>query len=352
MKKIKLFKNIYLIHSEFFDFLASLFRVNNNEKRIGDMGRLKFDNEIQKWVESARNLIPENINKEIKLFFDYETFYGMCLIPEFIDHDNITIEDAIDSIEKCSPLKILEIFMSTGYNLDGEENIEDLVRELAEDNKKAAEYINNKLSISSECKWELLQFFMDPDNMKKELIELLRWYYENIYKYILETAEKATKKYEKYFVKQVSIYGKDYLKVLNPASFKSDNKTVISFSYFYEFAQLHHTDNNLTFYMTGLRYAETHSEDKSTVSPNVQMFKALSDETRLNILKLLYERKWYGKELALKLGLSNSTVSYHLSMLSINGFISEEVSDNKIFYTFSKENMKKILCDSIDEFFV
>jgi DNA-binding transcriptional ArsR family regulator len=354
---MKLLRNTYLVHSEFFDFLASLFRLNNNEKLISslsDVSKLKPDSVIKDWVESAKKSIPEDIKQKMNLFFNYETFYGMCLIGElneFMDCDGISINDALSRLESFSPLKILEIFMGSGYSTQDEEDIESLVMELVKDSKKAADYINNKLPIPSEYKWDLFQFFINPDSMKNEFLELLRWYYEHIYINILSTAEENTKEYEKYFIKQVSIYGEDYLKSLNLSGYKTGNKTMIAFSYFYEFSDLSHDGDNFNFYMLGLKYTEAISMYTHSASSNAQMFKALSDETRLNILKLLSKRKWYGKELALKLKLSNSTVSYHLSMLLINGFIKEENSDNKIYYTFDKENTKKILCDSIDNFF-
>lgn len=351
---MKLLKNTYLMHSEFIDFLASLFRLNNDEKLVGDLSivnKLKPVAEIKEWIESTKKSIPEDINQKINLFFNYETFYGMCLIGEFMDCDGITIKDALSRLESFSPLKILEIFMGSGYSTQDEEDIGSLVMELVKDSKKAADYINNKLPIPAEYKWDLFQFFINPDSMKNELLELLRWYYEHIYINVLSTAEENTKEYEKYFIKQVSIYGEDYLKSLNLSGYKAGNKTVFAFSYFYEFAELSHGDDNCNYYMFGLKHAEMISMYAHSASSNAQMFKALSDETRLNILKLLSKRKWYGKELALKLKLSNSTVSYHLSMLLINGFIKEENSDNKIYYTFDKENIKKILCDSIDNFF-
>lgn len=94
--KIKLSKNVYMIHSEFFDFVASLYRINNNEKLI----------------QSIKSKIPESRNQEIKIFFNYETFYGMCLVHEFMDCDNITIEEALNTLEGISPLRILESFIS------------------------------------------------------------------------------------------------------------------------------------------------------------------------------------------------------------------------------------------------
>lgn len=346
MIKIKLSKNIYMIHSEFFDFLASLYRINNNEKLIQSAAsKLKPDKNLQKLIQSIKSKIPEDRNKEIKIFFNYETFYGICLIHEFMNCDNITIEEALNTLEGTSPLKILESFISTGYNLDDEKNAESLVKELINDDKKAVEYINSKVMIPQEYKWDLLNFFINPEDMKKELIGLLRWYYENIYKYILNTVEDKTRKYEKHLVKQ------SFLEQLN---FNSDSKntTIIAFSYFYEFAQLHSCSYTSDFYLTGLRFIENSSNDKKTIFSNVQMYKSLADETRLSILKLIYKKKSYGKEIAFKLGLSNSTVSYHISMLLLNGFIRQEKSDNKIFYTFNKDNMKKILCNSIDEFFM
>ena len=67
--------------------------------------------------------------------------------------------------------------------------------------------------------------------------------------------------------------------------------------------------------------------DKSTT-----LFKALSDPNRLRILKALQSRVLCVCEIRVLLGLANSTVSQHLSILKEAGFIIEEKEGKWVNY--------------------
>jgi ArsR family transcriptional regulator, arsenate/arsenite/antimonite-responsive transcriptional repressor len=67
--------------------------------------------------------------------------------------------------------------------------------------------------------------------------------------------------------------------------------------------------------------------NKSTV-----IFKALSDQSRLRILKALQARVLCVCEIRALLGLANSTVSQHLSVLKDAGFIIEEKDGKWVNY--------------------
>ena len=61
---------------------------------------------------------------------------------------------------------------------------------------------------------------------------------------------------------------------------------------------------------------------------NTKIFKALSDNSRLRILKMLQTKSLCVCEIQDILGLAASTVSKHLSILRDAGFISEEKTEN------------------------
>lgn len=65
-----------------------------------------------------------------------------------------------------------------------------------------------------------------------------------------------------------------------------------------------------------------------SLDDNVKIFKALSDPSRLRILKMLQVKSLCVCELTAILGLATSTVSNHLSLLRDAGFITE-VKDGK-----------------------
>ncbi|VAX23369.1 Arsenical resistance operon repressor [hydrothermal vent metagenome] len=65
---------------------------------------------------------------------------------------------------------------------------------------------------------------------------------------------------------------------------------------------------------------------------NTKIFKALSDESRLRILKMLQSKSLCVCEVQDVLGLAVSTVSKHLSILREAGFITEEKDGKWVNY--------------------
>lgn len=64
------------------------------------------------------------------------------------------------------------------------------------------------------------------------------------------------------------------------------------------------------------------------------ILKVISDPMRLKILKLIFMKPMYGKEIATELGLATSTVSHHLDLLSRNGLVNlEQIKHIKYFST-------------------
>ena len=63
------------------------------------------------------------------------------------------------------------------------------------------------------------------------------------------------------------------------------------------------------------------------------LFAVLSDPTRLNILHLLKEKPAYVLEIVDRLGLKQSNVSKHLSLMYDAGLVSRERNGNQIRYS-------------------
>jgi ArsR family transcriptional regulator len=68
----------------------------------------------------------------------------------------------------------------------------------------------------------------------------------------------------------------------------------------------------------------------------IKMIKALGDETRLRILKLLLRKELCVCELEAALNLPQSKVSRHLTVLRSAGLVEDRREGTWIFYSFSK----------------
>lgn len=352
-------ERVEIHHSIVYDFLASMYRLNNNEKFLDEIEELKLkdrimiDQDILDWVKKNRDIVTTDIQEKLDMFFNRETFYGLCLISIIVYNRIDTVEKFINYIKHLPCQDIFMEFLDTGYGA-GEELNKSLVEKLLNNEKAAISFINKNLSIPSKQKRELLQFFLNPEKVKEDLISLFIWYNNNIYKHYIDVVEAVVIKYESELKIKLKQFGEEYLKLLTNTDFKNlkaESKIFISVSYYYETSKLYsyRSEPGKDIYMFGYRYSEIFIEGKHVLLSNVQMFKSVADETRLNIIKLLCERKWYGHELALKLNLSNSTVSYHLSMMVLNGFVKVERVDNRTYFSSDVGNIKTIICDSLDK---
>lgn len=70
--------------------------------------------------------------------------------------------------------------------------------------------------------------------------------------------------------------------------------------------------------------------------------KSLSDPTRYSIISLLREKPYFVKELADEIHLSPPTLSYHLNMLQLDGFIRLKVEGKRNYYSLRKNAFKEL----------
>lgn len=354
--------NTVVFHdSTAYDFLAALFRLHNKNQRVGNLAeelmvkeRFKLNEDIKNWIEETEPKLSGALRESLDIFFNAETFFGMCLTYRIPAYDLKTSEDFIRHIEGLDSRSLLWDFIQTGYSDALYADEASFRANVLADEKEAVKFINTHVQIPSRQKWELLQFFMNPDTMKEKLLELFRWFNANVYSGIVQQVETITRHSIQEIRKKLDKYGDEYLKLFTQTEYgklKQDHKIVIAVSYFYEIAILVSAKNhlNLDLYMVGFMYDELIIAANHTLLSNLRMFKALADETRLNILKLLCRRPWYGHELAQELKLSNSTVSYHISMLTLSGFISVNRVENRTYYSADIEAVKQVINVALDK---
>ena len=75
-------------------------------------------------------------------------------------------------------------------------------------------------------------------------------------------------------------------------------------------------------------------------------FKALSDPTRLQILRLLGEGQYNVGELAQRCNFSSANISRHLSILNRHGLITRQSQGTHVFYQLTDESTYA-LCEMV-----
>ena len=75
----------------------------------------------------------------------------------------------------------------------------------------------------------------------------------------------------------------------------------------------------------------------------VSLLKLLADESKLEILALLKERRRYGGELAKELKLTTATISHHMGILVENGLVTLNKEMNRVYYELDEKAIRKLL---------
>lgn len=83
--------------------------------------------------------------------------------------------------------------------------------------------------------------------------------------------------------------------------------------------------------------------DRLAPSPaTVRLFRALGDETRLRLLRLLTERDWYLTELATAVELSKPTTKHHLALLRSAGLVTVTDEGNLTYYSLRRRRIEEV----------
>lgn len=99
------------------------------------------------------------------------------------------------------------------------------------------------------------------------------------------------------------------------------------------------------------QYTEAHHEEvKHAKAEAIAILKALDDETRLKILRLIAQHgsRMHGKTIAERLEISASAVSRHLGLLKEGNLIAEDPRKNAITYRFQKETLTGLVDKLLD----
>lgn len=99
-------------------------------------------------------------------------------------------------------------------------------------------------------------------------------------------------------------------------------------------------------YANELKQLADEIADSETAHKQSRFFKALADETRLRIIKLLGVREMCVCEMMIALGLTQPTTSHHLGLLENVGLVKDRKEGKWVFYSIADpkliQNMRKL----------
>lgn len=107
-------------------------------------------------------------------------------------------------------------------------------------------------------------------------------------------------------------------------------------------------DENLEEYSAELKKMANTIADRKFVDKKTRLLKALANETRLTMLKLLSKREMCVCELTVALNLTQPTASHHLNILENMGLITDRKEGKWVFYTVANPEVAKHLFEFLE----
>lgn len=329
------------------EFINSMFKyATNKSQKINWTNKIVQENlskdildfapskEVKKWLK----YVDDNISPIFKndLLF---------VVSKTIEVINISIEITIQKGLK-EPLELIEYLKS----IDTEEFIQLIYNRFELELPLNSENILIKNALIDLYDEETALTFIQIKNYPKEYKDKVIEVYETFYNLYYQPFEDKVYEFMKNKCKNHNfLFQKDPINFLNTIGLgdyseiiEKEKELKMFESFFIDLGLFHFYVDN-TFIILFGHSIEHKFDDKLNWEQCKNLFKALSDETRLEIIRVTSKRPWYNKELADYFELSTATLSYHLNLLLNLGILNFEPSiNNRYYYTTNKKNLKEL----------
>lgn len=327
-----------------FDLYHSLCTIYN--KDFFSSWLSKYGMEINKDVEKSLQYLSKkvDVNKSfIKLFFHENSPLGLLIDDKRMLWSFSSVMDYVDYLKGLNTENICNVIISSIPEL--RENKEKSM-EILKSTSKSIEFLNS-LDIENDLKWILLDFFTQPLTIISEYINFLESYIPHL-NHVLDKNKDILNKFDSYLEKNIAIEGVNFIKKASSSFYDlsefEDSEEIYVTSMFFNYPSFMYLESEKAlFYLIGFDFEKTINKlsGDTELEKNINIFKNLSDKTRIKILELIKTETLFGQEIAEKVGISMATVSYHMDYLLTSGLVSIERKGRKTYYVLNKDGFKK-----------
>lgn len=348
-------KNIHFTVHPPMEFLYSLFALGTG-KHFFDMIKgfdLEPNNEIVEYIAELDKELSRYMKQELSYFFDLSGL-GYIFYKYILTNEEVTsVPELLDIFSKTSAEELaFNIVTSVCKNIMPSEDSSDY-RDLKSGIKSMLVLVERASFQDEQRRFRVFDAIQNPEEFKQRLSFLLSQFYA---KYSISTEAKILKliytekdKYEKLYKEDSDLFLDRYLS-LECLNVSTETRIHLSF---FKYVSWHHYsmyDSSFSdWFILGI-YSDILFNVNFEAEKLAVFFKAISDANRIEILKLLLERPWFGQELAEKLNITPATISYHMGFLQQIGAVTFKRADNRSYYSLNSSKLLKPLEDFISYF--
>ena len=304
------------------------------EKDAQDILNFTPNGKVKEWLDHVDSSISHLFRNDF-LFVTDEAYrlVDICLHLVLMENLDTPLEliEALKVVDTDVMIAVVYKFYELDAPLDDEQKLKKAITE----------------SFSEDTASSFLQLKKHPRQFRDRAVIVLKEFYHEFY----EPFEKTVYDFmDTRLAVHHQLFDKDPVHFINTIGIGDYSKAIelhkiilIYVSYFLDVGVLYFTHNE-TLVMCSGQTIEHKFENGKAKPSYASFFKALSDNKRIEILKLTSKRPWYNKELADYFHLSTATLSYHLNLLLDLRVLNFEPSivNNRYYYTANKEEIEKL----------
>lgn len=328
------------------EFITAMYRVANLElfDRVYVEYRVQQDPEVLNWLRQMHERLSPFMRRELSFFFGVEhshadqafhqgAFYGACG----------NLNDGISKLKRIHPLQIIQFLIEDITDDDTRnELIELFYQDLTADVTPTPDELRMRVPTDTVATARVFEALSDINETKGRFVALVHSFYEHAYSelepLIMTLGFSAVSRFEERYSLSPSEFFTDFF-ATDPTVYDKDTQVHISgLTQFGCFASLTRGHMIPHFVRLGLRTEELVGSDLE--NEQLEKFcKVISDKNRLEIIRLLSVRPWYGQELAKKLQLSPAAISYHMGFFYASDLVTLKRADQRGYFELDRQRL-------------
>lgn len=353
MKKVK----VSIQTNPVFEMLVSLNRIADSdqlESSYFENAGYPPNSRMSEIIQEIKSNLSTFYRQEISFFFGKPVcslLWGFVVNEGILDINKLPVKFAeLSDIESLKHLlwDIFELICEQDASVcENEKGFEMLLANLESFELRLA----GCQGLSSSDREKALEFFRYPAEAKLRLVNLLEQYVKVFAPYVAELEELGQVEVERsrsVCFDNVDAFVTNYLKI-NVKILAPAKLLILIPNAFSEILTYLFQPSKGQFVLVYGAFINKKRKREKRSEEIKQFLKVLSEEKRIDIIKILSTKPALGSDVAKQIGLTNATASYHMTMMLGIGLIDYERVGQRLHYVLKKEVLKDLLDKAYQE---
>jgi DNA-binding transcriptional ArsR family regulator len=292
----------------------------------------------RRWLTDARASLPQALRASVGRLFGSEL--GIHLAALLVDRREVrTARETVTALEALGPG---DLFRAVFTEAAREPGLAELIEGAIAGDANVLPELAERLP-----EWrreEALEMLRRPESSAIEIVDVLRAWADRFGTIEERVAEMLTRDYDARAADRATLAGPDLIERTTGGirwlSETGVRRVILAPSYFSRPYNFLLGGSDWRFFGYPISDDALDAADPLAPPPSsVRLHRALGDETRLRILKLLAGRDLYLTEIAQHLDLSKPTIKHHLALLRSAGLVTITESGTVMYYSLRRQRL-------------